>query len=62
MIQGIYELVLRAPDGRERRQLAIVPNEQVRQDYYDKASKNGLKIELRELNESRLDVKHQNEK
>lgn len=46
---GVYELVLRAPDGRERRQLALVPNDQVRQDYYDKARKNGLEIELREI-------------
>jgi hypothetical protein len=46
---GIYELVLRAPDGRERRQLAIVPNEQVRQDFYQKARKRGLEIELREI-------------
>ena len=49
---GIYELTLRAPDGRERRQLALVPNDQVRQDYYDKARKRGLEIELREINEN----------
>lgn len=49
---GIYELILRAPDGRERRQLALVPNERVRQDYIDKARKNGLEIELRELNDN----------
>lgn len=49
---GIYELILRAPDGRERRQLALVPNDRVRQDYYDKARKNGLEIEMRELNEN----------
>ena len=47
----VYELILRAPDGRERRQLAIVPNDRVRQDYYTKARKNGLEIELRELND-----------
>lgn len=49
---GIYELTLRAPDGRGRRQLAFVPNDQVRQDYYTKARKNGLEIELRELNDN----------
>ena len=49
MIQGVYELILRAPDGRERRQLALVPNDQVRQDYITKARKNGLEIELRDL-------------
>ena len=51
MINGIYELILRTPDGRERRQLALVPNAAVRQDYIDKARKNGLEIELKEINE-----------
>ena len=49
---GIYELTLRAPDGREQRQLAYIPNDQVRQDYIAKANKNGLEIELRELNDN----------
>lgn len=52
MIQGIYELILRAPDGRERRDLALVPNDRVRQDYCAKARKNGLEIELRDINEN----------
>ena len=52
MINGIYELILRTPDGRERRQLALVPNAPVRQDYIDKARKNGLEIELRNINEN----------
>lgn len=47
MIQGVYELILRASDGRERRQLAIVPNDQVRQEFCEKAMKNGLEIEIR---------------
>lgn len=51
-MNGIYELILRTPDGRERRQLAIVPNDRVRQDFYNKARKNGLEIELRELNDN----------
>lgn len=41
---GIYELTLRAKDGRERRTLAWLPTESVRQDYYDKARKRGLEI------------------
>lgn len=44
MTQCIYELLLRAPDGRERRTLAWLPTEQVRQEYYDKARKRGLEI------------------
>ena len=41
---GIYELTLRAPDGRERRTLAWFPTEEVRQDFYEKARKRGLEI------------------
>ena len=47
----VKELILRTPDGRERRQLALVPNERVRQDYINKARKNGLEIELRNIND-----------
>ena len=46
MTPGIYELLLTAPDGRTRRTLAWLPNEAVRQDYYDKAAKRGLTIEI----------------
>ena len=41
---GIYELTLRAPDGRERRTLAWFPTDEVRQDYYEKARKRGLTV------------------
>lgn len=50
MIQGIYELILRAPDGRERRTLAWLPTDAVREDYYNKARKHGLEVELRDIN------------
>lgn len=43
-MNGIYELTLRAPDGRERRTLAWFPTEAVRQDYYEKAAKRGLQV------------------
>jgi len=46
---GIYELTLRAKDGRERRTLAWLPTEAVRQDYYEKARKRGLEIIEHEL-------------
>ena len=46
---GIYELTLRAPDGRERRTLAWFPTDEVRQNYYEKARKRGLEIEAAEL-------------
>lgn len=41
---GIYEIILRAPDGRERRTLAWLPTDKVRQEYYNKAHKRGLEI------------------
>jgi hypothetical protein len=43
-MNGIYELTLRDPDGRERRTLAWFPTEEVRQDFYEKARKRGLEI------------------
>ncbi len=44
MTVGVYELTLRAPDGRERRTLAWFPNEQVRQDYLRRAAQRGLEV------------------
>lgn len=46
MIDGIYEIILRAPDGRTRRTLAWLPTEAVRRDYFTKAAKRGLTIEI----------------
>lgn len=43
-MDGIYELTMRAPDGRERRVLAWFPTEAVRQDFYEKARKRGLEV------------------
>lgn len=43
-MKGVYDLTLRAPDGRERRMLAWLPTEAVRQDFYEKARRNGLEV------------------
>lgn len=43
---GIYELLLRATDGRECRTLAWLPNDQCKDDYFKKASERGLTIEI----------------
>ena len=40
----VFELTLRTKDGRERRTLAWLPTEAVRQDYYEKARERGLEI------------------
>lgn len=44
MTAGVYALTLRAPDGRELRTLALLPNEAVRRDFYEKARKRGLEV------------------
>lgn len=49
-MNGIYELILRAPDGRERRMAAWITGERVRQDIIAAAHKKGLEIEMREFN------------
>lgn len=41
---GIYDFILRASGGRERRMLAWLPTEAIRQDFYAKARRNGLEI------------------
>jgi len=43
-MDGIYELTLRAQDGRERRILAWLPTEACLQDFYDKARRRGLTV------------------
>jgi len=43
---GIYELTLRTADGRERHELAWFPTEAVRQDFHDKARRNGLTVTI----------------
>ena len=43
-MDGIYELTLRAADGRERQVLAWLPTEAVKQDFYTKARKRGLEV------------------
>lgn len=40
----IYSIVLRAKDGRERKVLAWIPNQAVREDFYTKARKRGLEV------------------
>ena len=49
MKNGVYELILRAPDGRERKTLVWFPNETVRQEYYQRAAQRGLEVTERSL-------------
>jgi hypothetical protein len=45
MKNSVYGIILKAPDGRQRRVLAWFPTEECRQDFYDKARKRGLEID-----------------
>ena len=54
---GIYELTLRAADGRERRIIAWLPTEACQQDFYDKARKRGLTVI--ETNDNELNEFHE---
>lgn len=44
IMNGIYELTLKSPDGRERSTLAWFPTAEVRQDFCEKCRKRGLQI------------------
>lgn len=46
---GIYEIILTAPDGRRQKSLAWLPNEAVRQDFHNRAARNGLSIEEKRI-------------
>ena len=43
-MKNVYGLTLRTKDGRERRTLAWLPTEAVREDFLKKASKRGLEV------------------
>lgn len=44
MTNGVYELILRPPDGRKCKTLVWLPNESVRQEYYQRAAQRGLEL------------------
>lgn len=50
-MNNVYGITLRAKDGQERRTLVWLPTEETRREFYRKARKNGLEIELRELDD-----------
>ena len=55
-MNGIYELTLRSPDGRERKTLAFLPTEETKRSLYEQARRRGLEVELREMKNERLRV------
>ena len=44
IINGVFDITLTAPDGRERHPLVYLPTEAVRQQYYERAKRNGLTV------------------
>ena len=54
MTKGIYELTLRALDGQERKTLVWFPNEQVRQDFYRRATQRGLEVTEKPLDDNNV--------
>lgn len=40
----VFDITLTAPDGRERHPLVYLPTEAVRQQYYERAKRNGLTV------------------
>jgi len=51
MTNNVYPIILRAKDGREKTDLWLVANDEVRKHIYDRARKNGLEV-----------IEHDNEK
>lgn len=48
-MSGVYELVLKTPDGQERKALAFLPTEFVRRDIQEKAARCGMRATLKSL-------------
>ena len=49
-MSGIYEVILKAPDGQERKALAFIPTEFIRRDIQEKAARCGMKATIKPLN------------
>ena len=44
MTDRVFELTLRAHDGREKKTLVWFPTEQTRREFYERAARNGLEV------------------
>ena len=47
---GACSVTYRSADGMEHRIAALIPNEKVRQSYYDRARKLGMEVEIKNIN------------
>lgn len=48
-MNGVYEVLLRSPGGKEQKKLVYWPTEEVKQDFLRKAKRKGIEVEV--LNE-----------
>ena len=44
MTDRVFELTLRAPDGREKKMLVWLPTAQTRREFFERAVRNGLEV------------------
>ena len=44
---GIYEVLLRSPKGKEQRTLVFWPTEEVKRDFLRKAKAKGIEVEIK---------------
>ena len=50
-MNGVYKVVLKSKDGRERETLAYLPTEEARQNYLAAARKRGIEVKLASFGE-----------
>ena len=50
-MNNVYNVTLRAKDGRERTELVWLPTEETRREFYERARKNGLEVIINNENE-----------
>ena len=50
-MDNVYNVTLRAKDGRERTELVWLPTEETRREFYERARKNGLEVIINNENE-----------
>ena len=42
----IYEIILKTPDGREKRMLVYLPTEEIKQNFLASAERKGLEVTI----------------
>lgn len=50
-LYGACAVIYRKADGTQHRIAALIPNEKVRQGYFDRAKQLGMEVEIKNINE-----------